>query len=190
MSSTSFRNVKDHPKINFTSLMQFNRTRSMKLHASKNATTSPEQEPAYKTKVSRNGNMAKLQAGYLFPEVCAVTFARLVGGRLLICWKYPDAHVISLGIGNTTEPISEVITSAMAKRALELSTVEGYNVDGAEKGEKKLRGLLASIFYANLGIEEDDLYLMVQNLIFLDFRFCLVLMLQWRRSISKAVTRF
>lgn len=29
--------------------------------------------------------------------------------------KYPDAQVISLGIGDTTEPIPEVITSAMAK---------------------------------------------------------------------------
>ena len=29
--------------------------------------------------------------------------------------KYPDAKVISLGIGDTTEPIPEVITSAMAK---------------------------------------------------------------------------
>ena len=28
--------------------------------------------------------------------------------------KYPDAQVISLGIGDTTEPIPEVITSAMA----------------------------------------------------------------------------
>lgn len=29
--------------------------------------------------------------------------------------KYPDAQVISLGIGDTTEPIPEVIASAMAK---------------------------------------------------------------------------
>jgi LL-diaminopimelate aminotransferase len=29
--------------------------------------------------------------------------------------KYPDAKVISLGIGDTTEPIPEVITSAIAK---------------------------------------------------------------------------
>lgn len=29
--------------------------------------------------------------------------------------KYPDGQVISLGIGDTTEPIPEVITSAMAK---------------------------------------------------------------------------
>lgn len=29
--------------------------------------------------------------------------------------KHPDAQIISLGIGDTTEPIPEVITSAMAK---------------------------------------------------------------------------
>ena len=29
--------------------------------------------------------------------------------------KYPDAQVISLGIGDTTEPIPDVITSAMSK---------------------------------------------------------------------------
>ncbi|PWA92659.1 LL-diaminopimelate aminotransferase, chloroplastic [Artemisia annua] len=107
-------------------------TRTVKLQASKNTATSPEQEREYKTKVSCNGNMAKLQAGYLFPEI-----GRRKAAHML---KYPDAHVISLGIGNTTEPISEVITSAMAKRALELSTVEGYNVDGAEQGEKVLFG--------------------------------------------------
>lgn len=32
--------------------------------------------------------------------------------------KYPDAQIISLGIGDTTEPIPELITSAMAKVTL------------------------------------------------------------------------
>ncbi|GJU39039.1 LL-diaminopimelate aminotransferase, chloroplastic, partial [Tanacetum coccineum] len=54
------------------------------------------------TQVSRNGNIAKLQAGYLFPEAAYML-------------KYPDAKVISLEIGDTTEPIPEVITCAMAK---------------------------------------------------------------------------
>ncbi|GKF57381.1 LL-diaminopimelate aminotransferase, chloroplastic, partial [Tanacetum coccineum] len=63
-------------------------TRFMKLHASRNAATSPEQERAYKTKVSRNGNIAKLQSGYLFPEI-----GRRKAAHML---KYPDAHVISL----------------------------------------------------------------------------------------------
>ncbi|KAK0581821.1 hypothetical protein LWI29_018377 [Acer saccharum] len=83
---------------------------------------------ALKTKVSRSANLAKLQAGYLFPEI-----ARRKAAHML---KYPDAQVISLGIGDTTEPILEVITSAMAKRAYELSTQEGYSGYGAEQGEK------------------------------------------------------
>ncbi|KAL2512019.1 LL-diaminopimelate aminotransferase [Abeliophyllum distichum] len=62
---------------------------------------------AYKTKVSRNENMGKLQAGYLFPEIAKRRAAHML--------KYPNAQVISLGIGDTAEPIPEVITSAMAK---------------------------------------------------------------------------
>ncbi|PQM42755.1 LL-diaminopimelate aminotransferase chloroplastic isoform X1 [Prunus yedoensis var. nudiflora] len=72
--------------------------------------------------------------------------------------KYPDAQVISLGIGDTTEPIPEVITSAMAKRSHALSTLEGYSGYGAEQGEKPLRAAIASTFYDNLDIEEDDIF--------------------------------
>ncbi|XP_028779081.1 LL-diaminopimelate aminotransferase, chloroplastic [Neltuma alba] len=105
---------------------------------------------AYKTKVSRNANMGKLQAGYLFPEIARRRAAHLQ--------KYPDAKVISLGIGDTTEPIPEVITSAMAKRSLALSTVEGYSGYGAEQGEKPLRNAITSTFYNDLGIEEGDIF--------------------------------
>ncbi|XP_054789577.1 LL-diaminopimelate aminotransferase, chloroplastic-like [Prosopis cineraria] len=105
---------------------------------------------AYKTKVSRNANMAKLQAGYLFPEIARRRAAHLQ--------KYPDAKVISLGVGDTTEPIPEVITSAMSKRSLALSTIEGYSGYGAEQGEKPLRRAIASTFYSDLGIEEGDIF--------------------------------
>ncbi|KAH7518509.1 hypothetical protein FEM48_Zijuj09G0179300 [Ziziphus jujuba var. spinosa] len=111
---------------------------------------SQEQKTAYKTKVSRNENMAKLQAGYLFPEVARRRAAHLQ--------KYPDAKVISLGIGDTTEPIPEVITSAMANRSHALSTLEGYSGYGAEQGEKALRAAIASTFYKNFGIEDDDIF--------------------------------
>ncbi|XP_010273543.1 PREDICTED: probable LL-diaminopimelate aminotransferase, chloroplastic isoform X2 [Nelumbo nucifera] len=94
--------------------------------------------------------MAKLQAGYLFPEI-----ARRRAAHIL---KYPDAQVISLGIGDTTEPIPEVITSAMAQRSHSLSTLEGYSGYGAEQGEKKLRAAIASTFYADMGIEESDIF--------------------------------
>ncbi|KAK1386272.1 LL-diaminopimelate aminotransferase, chloroplastic [Heracleum sosnowskyi] len=110
----------------------------------------PAEKTAYTTKVSRNSNIGKLQAGYLFPEV-----ARRKAAHLL---KYPDAQVISLGIGDTTEPIPEVITSAMAKKAYALSTLEGYSGYGAEQGEKPLRAAICSAYYANLGIEQDDVF--------------------------------
>ncbi|XP_073309166.1 LL-diaminopimelate aminotransferase, chloroplastic-like [Primulina huaijiensis] len=105
---------------------------------------------AYKTKVSRNENMAKLQAGYLFPEI-----ARRKAAHML---KHPEAQVISLGIGDTTEPIPEVITSAMSKRSYGLSTVEGYSGYGAEQGEKQLRAAIAATYYADLGLEEGDIF--------------------------------
>ncbi|KAJ8768969.1 hypothetical protein K2173_023964 [Erythroxylum novogranatense] len=113
-------------------------------------TASQEEKTVFKTKVSRNVNIAKLQAGYLFPEVARRRNAHLQ--------KYPDARVISLGIGDTTEPIPEVITSAMAERSQELSTFEKYSGYGAEQGEKPLRSAIASTFYDGLGIEEDDIF--------------------------------
>lgn len=108
------------------------------------------EKAAYTTKVSRNANMAKLEAGYLFPEINRRKLAHLQ--------KYPDALVISLGIGDTTEPIPEVITSAMAERSRALSTLEGYSGYGAEQGEKKLRAAIASTYYGDLGIEDSDIF--------------------------------
>ncbi|MCL7031894.1 hypothetical protein MKW94_024927 [Papaver nudicaule] len=114
------------------------------------SSTPIEKAEAYTTKVSRNANMAKLQAGYLFPEINRRKLAHLE--------KYPDAQVISLGIGDTTEPIPEVITSAMAERAKALSTLGGYSGYGAEQGEKKLRAAIASTYYGDLGIEDSDIF--------------------------------
>ncbi|CAI9097018.1 OLC1v1033306C1 [Oldenlandia corymbosa var. corymbosa] len=108
------------------------------------------EQTAYTTKVARNENLAKLQAGYLFPEIARKRAAHML--------KYPDAKVIPLGIGDTTERIPEVITTAMAERAKALSTKKGYSGYGAEQGEKQLRAAIASTFYQNLGIEEDDIF--------------------------------
>ncbi|CAN1284712.1 LL-diaminopimelate aminotransferase, chloroplastic, partial [Linum perenne] len=76
--------------------------------------------------------------------------------------KYPDAQVISLGIGDTTEPIPDVITSAMSnvlfQKSQALSTLEGYSGYGAEQGAKPLRTAIRSTFYADLGIDDDDIF--------------------------------
>eukprot|EP01018_Ginkgo_biloba_P031029 Gb_40794 [translate_table: standard] len=109
-----------------------------------------KEKTVYTTKVPRNSNIAKLQAGYLFPEIARRRSAHMQ--------KYPDAKVISLGIGDTTEPIPEVITLAMGQRAQALSTVEGYSGYGAEQGEKALRAALSKTFYGDLGLKDNEIF--------------------------------
>ncbi|KAI0524836.1 hypothetical protein KFK09_004225 [Dendrobium nobile] len=89
----------------------------------------PAETTVYTTKVQRNANMEKLRAGYLFPEIARRRAAHIS--------KYPDAQVITLGIGDTTEPIPEVITSPMAM---------------------ELRAAIASTYYGPLGIDEADIF--------------------------------
>ncbi|CAI5964123.1 unnamed protein product, partial [Closterium sp. NIES-64] len=72
--------------------------------------------------------------------------------------KHPDAKIISLGIGDTTEPIPDVITAAMAKRAQGLSTPAGYSGYGAEQGEQALRAAICATWYSKLGITEDEVF--------------------------------
>nr|GEX82363.1 LL-diaminopimelate aminotransferase, chloroplastic [Tanacetum cinerariifolium] len=95
---------------------------------------------AYKTQVSCNGNIDKLQSGYLFPEIDRRKVAHML--------KYPDAKVISLGIRNTTEPILQVITSAMAK-VKELNMVKvvdvADNIEMSEWPDNQLSGLVANL---------------------------------------------
>lgn len=71
------------------------------------------------TRVTRNPNFAKLQAGYLFPEIARRRRAHQEAR--------PDAKIISLGIGDTTEPIPPTIAAAMAQAAAGLGTLEGYS---------------------------------------------------------------
>jgi len=68
--------------------------------------------------VKRNENIAKLQAGYLFPEIGRRKKALLE--------KEPDVKLISLGIGNTTEPLSAHIVEGLHKEVTKLGTPEGY----------------------------------------------------------------
>jgi LL-diaminopimelate aminotransferase len=41
--------------------------------------------------------------------------------------KHPDAKIISLGIGDTTEPVPPSIAHAMQAAAAGLGTLEGYS---------------------------------------------------------------
>ena len=92
--------------------------------------------------IKRNSGLANLTAGYLFPEIAR--------RRREYAASNPDAKIISLGIGNTTEPLSNHIAKAMSDYALGLATPEGYSGYGDEQGNSGLRAKIAETFYKNM----------------------------------------
>ena len=97
--------------------------------------------------LNRNEGFANLTAGYLFPEV-----ARRRRGYAA---AHPGAKIISLGIGNTTEPLPKFIAKAMADYSLALATPEGYSGYGDEQGNTELRKKIAEIWYKGLADESE-----------------------------------
>ncbi|WP_147614000.1 LL-diaminopimelate aminotransferase [Treponema pectinovorum] len=100
--------------------------------------------------IKRNIGFSNLTAGYLFPEVAR--------RRREYVALHPNAKIISLGIGNTTEPLSRHIATAMSNYALGLSTSEGYSGYGDEQGNSVLRAKIASVFYPGFA-EEDEIFI-------------------------------
>ena len=103
--------------------------------------------------MGRNPNLGKLQAGYLFPEINRIKQAHLE--------KNPDAAIISLGIGDTTEPIPAPIVEGMKASAEGLGTLEGYSKYGgygAEAGQGPLREKIVERFYANAPVASDEIF--------------------------------
>lgn len=98
-------------------------------------------KPLFMSGVERNPNFQKLAGGYLFPEI----------GRRRNAYieKNPDMadRIISLGIGDTTQPIPENILSGLVDGAAKLGTKEGYSGYGAEQGKGDLREKIASTLY-------------------------------------------
>ena len=92
--------------------------------------------------VARNENFGKLQAGYLFPEITR--------RRRVFQEQHPNAKIISLGIGNTTEPITSSICKALTDAAAGMGTIAGYSGYGDEQGQTALREAIADAYYHNL----------------------------------------
>ncbi|MCR5623381.1 MAG: LL-diaminopimelate aminotransferase [Treponema sp.] len=97
--------------------------------------------------LSRNKGFANLAAGYLFPEVAKRRKAYQEG--------HPEAKIISLGIGNTTEPLTPHITKAMADYATGLGTEAGYSGYGDEQGLTELRERIASTLYKGMASADE-----------------------------------
>lgn len=97
--------------------------------------------------VSRNKGFENLTAGYLFPEVAK--------RRKAYQEKHPEAKIISLGIGNTTEPLTSHITKAMVDYAAGLGTEAGYSGYGDEQGLTELRERIASVLYKGMASADE-----------------------------------
>lgn len=91
--------------------------------------------------VKRNPHIAKLNAGYLFPEIIKRKHAFLE--------KNPHTRLISLGIGDTTEPLPFFIAKELSQTAQDLGTAEGYSGYGPEEGQQALRQQIARQLYQN-----------------------------------------
>lgn len=99
--------------------------------------------------MKRNPNMTLLKASYLFPEI------NLRKRQFLA--QHPEASLISLGIGDTTEPIPQSIANSLADASKGLGTLEGYSGYGPEQGGKVLREKIASKIYSHL-IQPDEVF--------------------------------
>jgi len=96
--------------------------------------------------ITRNPYIANLKAGYLFPEIAK--------RRREYAASHPDAKIISLGVGNTTEPILPHINAGLAEGAKKLCTMEGYS-GYQDEGLPQLREKISSVFYSGkFGIDE------------------------------------
>jgi len=95
-----------------------------------------------------NENYLKLQAGYLFPEI----------GRRKRAFQEanPDADIISMGIGDVTQPLAPAVIEAMKKAVDEMGsskTFKGYDDGGI--GYKFLREAIKENDFNSRGVDID-----------------------------------
>jgi LL-diaminopimelate aminotransferase len=95
-----------------------------------------------------NENYLKLQAGYLFPEI----------GRRRRAFQaaHPEAKIISMGIGDVTQPLAPAVVEAMNKAVEDMSraeTFKGYDDGGI--GYEFLREAIRENDYKARGVDID-----------------------------------
>ncbi len=92
-----------------------------------------------------NENFLKLQAGYLFPEV----------GRRVRAFaaENPDAKIISLGIGDVTQPLPPAIIKAMKKAVNDMASKATFRGYGPEQGYDFLIEAIIKNDYNSRGVE-------------------------------------
>ncbi|RCK79081.1 MAG: L,L-diaminopimelate aminotransferase [Candidatus Ozemobacter sibiricus] len=97
----------------------------------------------------RNPHLARLKSRYLFAEIAR--------RRREFAAAHPEVRVISLGIGDTTEPLVEPIVAAVRDRAIAMGTREGYTGYGDEQGMTALRQKIAEVIYGG-AVTPDEVF--------------------------------
>ncbi|MDQ0204874.1 LL-diaminopimelate aminotransferase [Pectinatus haikarae] len=99
-----------------------------------------------------NENYLKLQGSYLFAEI-----ARRVSAFKK---ENPSADVISLGIGDVTQPLAPVVIEALHKAVEEMADAKTFRGYGPEQGYAFLREAIVNTIYAprKAQIESDEIF--------------------------------
>lgn len=100
--------------------------------------------------MKRNPNIARMKTNYLFPEINM--------RKKQFLDEHPEASLISLGIGDTTEPIPQSITNTLVETSANLGTFKGYSGYGPEQGSKELREKIASQLYSDL-VKPEEIFI-------------------------------
>ena len=103
------------------------------------------------SQVVRNPNFGKLIGGYLFPEIGRIRTKYLADNP-----EMAD-KIISLGIGDTTQPIPSHILNGLVESAAKLGTKEGYSGYGAEQGFPALRKKISEKLYNGI-IKDSEVF--------------------------------
>jgi LL-diaminopimelate aminotransferase len=94
--------------------------------------------------IERNVNLSRLKAGYLFPEIARRR--REFAASHPEDPARPETRIISLGVGNTTEPVLPVTGAGLvngARRLADAATYSGYT----DEGLIELREGISRVFY-------------------------------------------
>ncbi|WP_348663789.1 LL-diaminopimelate aminotransferase [Chlamydia vaughanii] len=89
----------------------------------------------------RNSNFSKLETRYLFSNIRQKIHA--------FQEKHPEATIIDLSIGDTTQPLHAAVVSAFSQSIEKLGNSKTYRGYGSEFGLPTLREHLADVFYGN-----------------------------------------
>jgi LL-diaminopimelate aminotransferase len=100
--------------------------------------------------MKRNASLLRLKSNYLFPEINQRKKQFLI--------ENPAVSLISLGIGDTTQPLPKPIAHALAEASSGLGTLAGYTGYGPEQGINELREKIASVIYGGL-VHPDEIFI-------------------------------